>query len=185
MKRKEGDSMKREARQLIGYLVGGALVLGLIPYGLYRGGAFLDTLLGGPLHISPGILVPAALLFFCAGAVFGVWSVVIQNTRGDGGPVQLGKLDISPRTRHLVVTGPYRFTRNPMLFGAFLMYLGFSIVLGSAGAILLTLAFAAFMLAVVVPSEEKRLLADFGGEYRAYRSSVPRFFPRKPRKEAP
>lgn len=177
--------MKREARQLIGYLVGGTLVLGLIPYGLYRGGAFLDTFLGGPFHFSPGILVPVALLFFCGGAVFGIWSVVLQNTRGGGGPVQMGNLDISPRTQHLVVSGPYRYTRNPMLFGAFLMYLGFSLALGSPGAVLLALAFLAFMLAVVVPSEEKRLLADFGEEYRAYRGSVPRFIPRRPRKEAP
>lgn len=177
--------MKRETRQLIGYLVGGALVLGLIPYGLYRGGAFLDNLFGMALNIGPGILVPVALLFFCAGAVFGVWSVVIQNTRGGGGPVQMGNLDISPRTQRLVVTGPYRYTRNPMLFGAALMYLGFSLVLGSPGAAVWTLAFLTFMLAVVVPSEEKRLLADFGEEYRAYRSSVPRFLPRIPRKEAP
>ena len=176
--------MRREMRQLIGYVVGGALVLGLIPYGLYRGGAFLDSFLWGKLPVSPVILVPAAVLLFCPGAVFGVWSILEQKTRGGGGPVQVGKLDISPRTLRLVVSGPYRVSRNPMLFGAFLMYLAFSLVLGSPGALILTLLFLTFMLTVIVPSEEKRLLADFGEEYRVYRSKVPRFLPRIPRKEA-
>lgn len=175
--------MQRGFRQLIGYLAGAVLVLGLIPCALVFGGGYLDDLLWGKFQLGPWVLYPVVLLLFGVGAWFGFRSVILQNVEGNGGPVQIGKVDISPRTTRLVVSGPYRYTRNPMLLGAFLMYLALSVYLQSPGAILCTLAFLAFMLAVIVPSEEKRLLADFGADYQAYRAQVPRFIPRvRPRR---
>lgn len=174
--------MKQQARQVIGYIVGGTLVLGLIPLGLWKGGDALDRLLGIGLDGQSALALPLAALCLGIGGIFGIWAVIAQNTLGGGGPVQVADLDISPRTTRLVVAGPYRFTRNPMLLGAFLMYLGFSFLLESPGALLLTLAFLLFMLGVIVPSEERRLARDFGEEYVRYKARVNRFFPGVPRR---
>jgi protein-S-isoprenylcysteine O-methyltransferase Ste14 len=81
-------------------------------------------------------------------------------------------------TEHLVVEGPYRYVRNPMISGVGAVLLGESLLTGS-----LTLLgwFAIFMLvnAIYMPlSEEPGLIRRFGDEYREYARHVPRWIPR-------
>jgi protein-S-isoprenylcysteine O-methyltransferase Ste14 len=79
-----------------------------------------------------------------------------------------------PPTR-LVVKGLYRFTRNPMYNGVLAVLLGEAWLFRSMGV----LQFAAIMLVifhtVVVLYEERALRAQFGEDYRAYQSVVPRW----------
>lgn len=169
--------MKRSSQELVGYFVGALLVWLLIPGALWALSRFLDGLLGLP-RLPLGLLgLALAIALALLGGSFAAWSLVVQRSLGEGGPVQVANLDISPRTRKLVVSGPYRFTRNPMLFGAFLIYLAFAILLGSLSALLAVAAFLAFMLIVVVRSEERRLVRDFGKEYEDYRARTSGFFP--------
>ncbi len=75
----------------------------------------------------------------------------------------------------LVTGGLYRFSRNPMYLGMFIMLLGFAFMMGRLGA-LLPLPF--FMLIIsqrfVIP-EESFLEAAFGQEYLDYKSRVRRW----------
>lgn len=96
---------------------------------------------------------------------------------GKGGPVEIGNIEISPKTENLVVSGPYKNTRNPMLFGTLLMYLAFALYINSITSVILVCAIFAFMLTVVVKMEEKRLLKDFGNQYVEYRKRVSKFIP--------
>lgn len=96
---------------------------------------------------------------------------------GKGGPLEISNIEISPKTKNLVVTGPYRYTRNPMLFGTFLIYLAFSVIINSITSILLVIIFAVFMLTVVVKKEEERLLKDFGAQYEQYRKKTSMIIP--------
>jgi protein-S-isoprenylcysteine O-methyltransferase Ste14 len=91
-------------------------------------------------------------------------------------------LEVSPKTQHLVVTGPYRYTRNPMLFGACAFYYGIAIYLNSVIASALVTLFMLFMLIFVKLTEEPRLLKDFGNDYAEYRQRVSMFVPWTPKR---
>jgi protein-S-isoprenylcysteine O-methyltransferase Ste14 len=178
----EVEYMKKETQQIVGYLIGGTLVLILIPFGIYSAAKAFDPFIGKELFQTDQIRITLAIVLFIIGAVFGIWSVVIQNTVGKGGPVQIGHIDISPKTENLVVTGPYKYTRNPMLFGACLIYLAFATYLNSISATIAVILFIIFMLFFVKLSEEKRLLEDFGDVYQEYRKQVSMFIPWFPKK---
>jgi len=102
---------------------------------------------------------------------------VVQNTIGKGGPLEVAGLEVSPKTQNLVVTGPYQYTRNPMLFGACVYYYAVAIYLNSVIAVALVTLFMTFMLIFVKLTEERRLLKDFGSDYEEYRQRVSMFVP--------
>ena len=81
-------------------------------------------------------------------------------------------------TRHLVVTGFYRYVRNPIYLGAVSVIFGQGLILGDV--YVLTYGVLAWLgtHGFVVAYEEPTLRETFGGEYDAFRSSVPRWLPR-------
>jgi protein-S-isoprenylcysteine O-methyltransferase Ste14 len=171
------DMDKNEKQYIVGYLAGGLLVLVLVPLGLYGLGRALDPLIPTPLIASTGLRVALTIILAVIGMLFGFWSIIVQRTIGEGGPVQVGNVDISPRTRKLVVSGPYKYTRNPMLFGAFGMYAAFAVGINSIFALAGVLVFIIGMLIFVKRSEEPRLQRDFGEQYLKYRRQVSMFIP--------
>jgi len=75
-------------------------------------------------------------------------------------------------------SGVYAMTRNPLYFGSSLLACGFAIMSWNEfAAILLLLPFTLIYPAVIL-REEAHLERLFPQEFRAYRSRVPRFFPR-------
>ncbi len=81
-------------------------------------------------------------------------------------------------TEHLVVTGLYRFVRNPMYVGVLSVILGQGLLLGDTqvlryGAVV-WLAFGLF----VIGYEEPTLRRTFGEEYERFCANVPRWIPR-------
>lgn len=75
----------------------------------------------------------------------------------------------------LVVSGPYRFTRNPMYLGFTVAYLGGTLLVSSIWPLLL-LPFVLFALTrSVIRREERYLAAAFGAEYDTYRRRVRRW----------
>ena len=82
--------------------------------------------------------------------------------------------------RRLVVSGPYRYLRNPMYVGAALALAGAAVFYRSTA---LAAYLAVFLLVThlfVVAYEEPTLQRLFPGEYESYRSSVRRWLPRLP-----
>ena len=81
-------------------------------------------------------------------------------------------------TQHLVVSGLYRYVRNPMYVAVLAVILGQALIFGSIG--LLEYAAVAWLAAhvFVVAYEEPTLRANFGAEYQAFRAAVPRWIPR-------
>lgn len=80
--------------------------------------------------------------------------------------------------RRLVVTGAYRYVRNPMYVAVAAVILGQGLLLGDwrliVYAVLLWLACHMF----VVSYEEPVLLQTFGAEYETFRANVRRWIPR-------
>ena len=78
----------------------------------------------------------------------------------------------------LAVGGPYRFTRNPLYLGTWLMAAGAAVAISSY--ILLVVVSVVFIAIYhfTILDEETKLERNFGEPYRAYLGLVPRFFPR-------
>src|SRR5579859_1115053 len=81
-------------------------------------------------------------------------------------------------TRHLVVSGLYRYVRNPMYVAVVSLIFGQGLLLGNVHVLeygfLIWLAFHLFVLLY----EEPTLRATFGSEYENFCVNVPRWIPR-------
>jgi len=80
--------------------------------------------------------------------------------------------------RRLVVRGPYRFVRNPMISGVILVLAGEAMVLASRPHGLWALTFFAINAIYIPLFEEPFLRQRFGDDYEEYCRHVPRMLPR-------
>ena len=93
---------------------------------------------------------------------------------------RVGRGTIAPwdPTSRLVVLGPYRHVRNPMISGVLAILLGEAAIFASV-PLLLWFAGVFAVNALYLPLvEEPGLRKRFGADYDAYRASVPRWLPR-------
>ncbi len=75
------------------------------------------------------------------------------------------------------IGGPYRWTRNPLYLGTYLMAVGAALAAEQwAFALFVSVAFAS-VYRFIIQDEEAKLLRLFGETYRRYLEVVPRFFP--------
>jgi protein-S-isoprenylcysteine O-methyltransferase Ste14 len=81
-------------------------------------------------------------------------------------------------TRNLVVTGWYRFVRNPMYVAVLALIFGQALMFANVAVGLYGLAVAAAFYVFVKGYEEPTLARTFGEQYETYRAHVPGWFPR-------
>src|SRR5499433_2657496 len=81
-------------------------------------------------------------------------------------------------TRHLVVSGLFRYVRNPMYVAVVSLILGQGLFLGSVRVLLYGAAIWVGFYLFVLIYEEPTLLNTYGREYEEFRSNVPRWIPR-------
>ena len=156
-------------KNAFGYLLGFLVFVAGIP-------AVMWWVSGRPFPWAPMWLkaVPA-LILMVIGLALSIWAIVHMKRVGEGNPFDAYNHEVAPRTKHLMTDGPYRFSRNPMLVGIYIYDLGLLLWLQSGWSLLVFTVEVVF-LTLQVRSEEKRLEADFGDEYRAYKARVPRYF---------
>jgi len=118
-----------------------------------------------------GIAQAAGVLFICAGMVPVVQSF-IDFIKADGTPVPVAS---PPR---LVVSGFYRYVRNPIYVGFVLILSGEALFFGSLGLLEYTAVAWCIGAAGVRFYEEPTLARKFGADYRDYRRAVRAWFPR-------
>jgi len=81
-------------------------------------------------------------------------------------------------TRHLVVSGLFRYVRNPMYVAVSSLIVGQGLLFGSVGVLAYGIAvWLGFTLFVLV-YEEPTLRKTFGAEYEEFCANVPRWIPR-------
>lgn len=80
--------------------------------------------------------------------------------------------------RKLVVRGPYRYVRNPMISGVILILLGEALVLLSMPHLWWAVTFFAINAVYIPLLEEPQLRGRFGADYIDYCRHVPRLLPR-------
>jgi protein-S-isoprenylcysteine O-methyltransferase Ste14 len=128
-----------------------------------------------PLDVAPAVgwlLAAVGGAAIATGLVLWTWTVTLFDRIGNG---TLAPWDPPGR---LVVRGPYRHVRNPMITGVFAILAGEAIA-GRSWPLLAWFAIFVTAQAIVVPSwEEPQLARRFGPDYEEYREQVPRWLPR-------
>jgi protein-S-isoprenylcysteine O-methyltransferase Ste14 len=81
-------------------------------------------------------------------------------------------------TKTLVVTGSYRFVRNPMYVAVVSLILGQALLFGSAAALVYGLVVWLTVHLFVLGYEEPTLSGTYGEQYDRYRANVRRWIPR-------
>jgi len=79
------------------------------------------------------------------------------------------------RPKALVTTGVFAISRNPIYLGFVLILLGTALLLGTLTPHAVVLPLAAFLDALFIRYEEKRLEEAFGDAWRGYRRAVRRW----------
>ncbi len=81
------------------------------------------------------------------------------------------------KNKELAISGPYKFTRNPLYLGSFLLGLGFMIASGVWWLVLLFIVLYLGIYLPVMSVESDELTAIFGEKYKEYAREVSLFFP--------
>lgn len=131
------------------------------------------SLIGIQFDIRHEVKIPLAAATGCIGLFWLGWATYTQLAIGKGTPAP------NAPTQALVIVGPYKYTRNPIEFGALFYYFGFGLLLGTLfhGLVCLLLGFligSSYHKFV----EEKELRLRFGEEYEEYRKRTPFLIPR-------
>jgi protein-S-isoprenylcysteine O-methyltransferase Ste14 len=124
---------------------------------------------GAEITVASGIL---GSLLIALGLALVVWTVTLFVRDGRG---TLAPWDATTR---LVVRGPYRLVRNPMITGVALILAGEAVLFRSWGLVSLLAVFVCVNAIYFPLVEEPGLRQRFGPEYDAYRANVPRWIPR-------
>lgn len=131
------------------------------------------------LYFSGCKVVPVASPIFiiaCLLAVIGIffmiWAMRLFKLKGKGTPAPWNP------PQKLVVDGPYRHVRNPMLSGVFIFLLAEALFFGSWALSVYLLIFILANMVYFPLIEEKGLEKRFGQDYLEYKKNVPRYIPR-------
>jgi protein-S-isoprenylcysteine O-methyltransferase Ste14 len=129
-----------------------------------------------PLQLAAGPVGLALQLAggLCLGVGFALFLASLRRFAGEGE----GTLAPWDPPRALVVHGPYRFVRNPMISGVIFVLFGEALVLLSPPHAAWAISFLAANLVYIPLVEEPQLERRFGDSYREYRAHVRRFLPR-------
>jgi len=131
---------------------------------------WLVTSLVASIEVPLGARVAVALLFASIGLVFGV-SAMVSFSRE--------KTTMNPTkpaaSSSLVITGPFRFTRNPMYLSLLLYLLAWAVYLSNFVAVLFLPVFVLYINQFQIKPEERVLFSLFGPEYASYKERVRRW----------
>ena len=111
-------------------------------------------------------------MLLLAGMGLAAWTMRLFHTLGQGTAAPWDP------PQHLVVAGPYRHMRNPMLTAVFILQLAEALLLNSWPIFILFTIFVAGNMLYFPLVEEKALEKRFGEAYREYKRNVPRWMPR-------
>ena len=76
---------------------------------------------------------------------------------------------------HIVSSGIYRFTRNPMYLGMLVVLIAWMALLSNVGTSVIPALFALYITRWQIVPEERALAEKFGAEYEGYCKSVRRW----------
>jgi protein-S-isoprenylcysteine O-methyltransferase Ste14 len=171
MKKKQMAMMKKDVplrRIIIAFFALPFMVLVVSPLTLHN---ILPDALVQVMYVFPGQQAAALLL-----AVTGLGLLYTTNLLF----IRFGKGTLAPWSppEKLIIRGPYRFMRQPMISGVILVLMSEFIFLASWAALIWFSVFLMTNLIYIPLIEEKALFNRFGQAYQRYREAVPGWIPR-------
>jgi protein-S-isoprenylcysteine O-methyltransferase Ste14 len=128
----------------------------------------------GLRYLAPTPFLPRSLAYGLGAVLIliGAWILISARRM-----MQRAGTAIRPTipTTALVITGPFRFTRNPLYVGATLIYVGIAVAARSLWALALLLVVLVVMQRGVIDREEHYLERTFGADYVRYKERVRRW----------
>jgi protein-S-isoprenylcysteine O-methyltransferase Ste14 len=113
------------------------------------------------------------MFFLTLGLLLAIWSVrTFYIKGGDGTPGPWRPVS------NLVISGPYRYVRNPMILGVVDLLLFESALFVSIPLLLWAIVFFVGNIIYFRTLEEKELIKRFGADYEDYKNKVSMFFPK-------
>jgi hypothetical protein len=103
------------------------------------------------------------------GGAFRVWGTAYLGT----GTVNNAEM----KAGVVMADGPYRYVRNPLYIGSWLMVAAISVLMPPSGAPFTMVVLSVFLLRLIL-GEEAFLATQLGEPYIAYRKAVPRLIPK-------
>ena len=122
-----------------------------------------------PEHHSILINVFSAILLFFGLLVFFLAVASFKRYKTTVNPLQPSKAS------HLVISGIFRFTRNPMYLGMALILLSLSFKFNLLGGLIVTILFIMFITKFQIIPEEEAMLALFQDEFEIYKENTRRW----------
>ena len=114
-----------------------------------------------------------AMFFLALGLFLAIWSVRTFYTKGgDGTPGPWRPVS------NLIISGPYRYVRNPMILGVVNLLLFETALFSSISFLLWAIVFFVGNIIYFIFFEEKELIKRFGEDYEEYKNEVPMLFPK-------
>ena len=144
------------------FILAPGMVAGFIPLALLRTGPQVQT----------GFLAYAAFPLWVIGTTVLIWCFRDFLVKGKGTPAP-----IDP-PKELVVSGLYKYVRNPMYVGVLLVILGHFLWFGFWNLLIYAVVVFAAFSAFVIFYEEPTLKRNFGAAYEDYLKKVPRWIPK-------
>jgi protein-S-isoprenylcysteine O-methyltransferase Ste14 len=94
--------------------------------------------------------------------------------------IRKGKGTLAPwsPTKKLVITGPYRYVRNPMIIGVWIALIGEAVALLSVNIGIWAILFFILNTVYFILYEEPNLEKKFGEPYQTYKKKVHRWIPK-------
>ena len=121
----------------------------------------------------PNFLFYIAMFFLVLGLFLAIWSVrTFYIKGGDGTPGPWRPVS------NLIISGPYRYVRNPMILGVVDLLLFESALFTSAPLLLWAIIFFISNIIYFKAFEEKQLIKRFVNNYIDYKDKVPMLFPK-------
>ena len=122
-----------------------------------------------PVFHSNLVNVFSAILLFLGLLVFFLAVASFKKYKTTVNPLKPSKAS------HLVTSGIFRFTRNPMYLGMVIILLSLSFKFNLLGGLIVTLLFVMFITKYQIIPEEKAMLALFQDEFEIYKENTRRW----------
>ena len=85
---------------------------------------------------------------------------------------------LTKREHQLVTAGPYQWVRHPLYTTGLMLFVALGLMLASWVVLAVATVAALLIRLVVIPAEERALMAKFGDQYRVYMGRTGRLLPR-------
>ncbi len=146
------------------------IVHGGLPWAISTVGARHGWSSGGP-----GLWNLSGLALIASGIAILIWLLATGIEHAGELPQRIA-LNWGPKV--LLTSGPYALSRHPMYLAELALWLGCAVFFGSI-PVFVGFALVTTVADILAAREERALEAAFGGEYRRYKSAVPRWLDRR------